>query len=231
MCFILRYLKGIVKSEVIISSGSEWSGSILTISSEMQRSRRRYVSQYGFSSRGSHGRAVMRLFPVTFLASDSNARASIESYEWPSRRRGYTVVDLLTSLSAATAAVVLRPCDRYVTDWHTTQPTPTEKRPMYAPLSRRICRIALRVVRLVSRSRRSVEGPSVFHLDRARFRRRVVSLDIFVEFLCFAIFDTLDTCGTSSRETFANRIARNLSRERCINYLETYLLTGQMFFF
>jgi len=104
---------------------------IIAISREMQRSR--YICQrksMRIFFRRSHrlARAVMRLFPVTFLASDSNARASIESYEWPSRRRGYTVVDLLTSCRwrQRRAAVVLRPCDRYMTDWHTTQPTPTE---------------------------------------------------------------------------------------------------------
>lgn len=81
--------------------------------------------------------AGMRLFPVTFLAaSDSNARASIESYEWPSRRRGYTVVDLLTSYrrrqrSGGRVTTVRPLCDRLAHDNY------RQKRRMYAPVAAR----------------------------------------------------------------------------------------------
>jgi len=148
----------------------------------------------------------MRLFPVTFLASDSNARASIESYEWPSRRREYTVVDLLTSCRRRQrrAAVVLRPCDRYVTDWHTTQPTPTEKCPMYAPLdahsSHRITNS-----RLVSRSKRR-QGPSVSRLD-CDFAEKY-SLSTHIRRIFFCLLCELRYLryprNTSSRETWCD---------------------------
>lgn len=83
------------------------------------------ISFFARARADRHGATTtsMRLFPVTFLASDSNARASIESRM--NDRHGD--VDTRSSISwrhvgrrQRREAVVLRPCDRYVTDWHTT---------------------------------------------------------------------------------------------------------------
>ena len=111
------------------------------------RDRLTRVSQYGFFL---HAREPTRRDDEHATISCHIPRLGFQragfhrvEYEWPSRRRGYTVVDLLTSCRRRRrrrrAAVVLRPCDRYVTDWHTT--TTDRKCPMCAPaaayLSRR----------------------------------------------------------------------------------------------